>query len=60
MAKRPRRRTIVVIGVRRQIEGVRRLIEGFLDSILSLGKTAEAAAVAPDTGHQGLFYARLV
>ena len=53
MAKRLRRRTIVVIGVRQQIDD-------FFDSILSPEKKAEAAAVALDTVHQGFFSARIV
>jgi hypothetical protein len=53
MAKRLRRRTIVVIGVRRQVED-------FFDSILSPEKKAEVAAVALDTVHQGFFSARIV
>jgi hypothetical protein len=53
MPKRLRRRTIVVIGVRRQIED-------FCDSILSPEKKAEAAAAALDTVHQGFFSARIV
>ena len=50
--KRPRRRTIVVIGACRRIVDL-------LGSILSPEKTAKAAAAAPNTVDQGLPSARI-